>query len=54
MSARGTKARPEVTGHDGGVGLFLEMREQRGGEPDWAKEVGGDDGFGVGYVCGLS
>jgi len=40
-------------GHDGGVGLLLEMREQRGGEPDWAEEVGGDDGLGVSCVCGL-
>ncbi len=35
-------------GHDGGVGLLLELREQGGGEADGAEEVGGDDGLGVG------
>ena len=35
-------------GHDGGVGLFLELGQQGGGEADGAEEVGGDDGLGVG------
>jgi hypothetical protein len=40
-------------GDDGGVGLLQEVRKQRGGEADWAEEVGGDGGLGVGDVCGL-
>jgi hypothetical protein len=34
-------------GHDGSVGLLVELREQGGGKADRAQEVGGDDGFGV-------
>jgi hypothetical protein len=40
-------------GEDGGVGLLLELREQRGGEADGAEQVGGDDGFGVGQSLRL-
>jgi hypothetical protein len=40
-------------GHDGGMGLLEEVREQRGGEADGAEKIGGDDGLGVGGVRGL-
>jgi len=47
VAARGTKARPEETLRDGGRGLLEELRHERGGEPDGAEEVGGNDGLGV-------
>ena len=38
---------------DGCVGLFLQVREQGGGETDGAEEIGGDHRFGVGGIWGF-
>ena len=40
-------------GHDGGVGLLEEVRQQRGGEADGTEEIGGDGGLGVADFSGL-
>ena len=45
---QGNEGQAGSDGHDGGVGLLLELGEQGRGEADGAEEVGGDDGFGVG------
>ena len=36
------------------MGLLLKMREKRRSEANGTEKVGGDDGFGVGQVFGLS
>ena len=48
----GDEGQARGDGHDGGVGLLLELGEQGRGEADGAEEVGGDDGFGVGDAAG--
>src|SRR5277367_2885482 len=47
---QGDEAEAGGNGHDSGVWLFPEVRQQRGGEADRAEEIGGDDGLGVGGV----
>lgn len=51
VRASGTKASPGGDGHQRGRRLRDQMRQQRGGEPHGAEQIGGEDGFGIGETA---